>query len=188
TIGGTWEDRTGGSMPDAVFAPAGGTYVEALNTRRSDVGAAFQTLSINGVMWAVRGAWTSQRQRHEYGEITERDDHDTGFAELTVRRAVGGHTLVGGVAIERDRFQPIDVPRFAYTFTVPGVFVQDDVDLARWLAISASARLDQHSELGTFVSPRISGLVRHGAWSSRLSYGTGFFERTPLTEESEASG
>ena len=75
-----------------------------------------------------------------------------------------------------------------YTFTVPGVFVQDDVDVARWLAMSASARLDQHSEFGTFVSPRISGLVRHGPWSSRLSYGTGFFAPTPITEETEAAG
>src|SRR5438093_849405 len=106
TAGGTWEDRTGGSMPDTVFAPAGGAYIEALDTRRSDIGAAFQTLSGNGVMWSVRGSWTSQRQDHAYGEVTERDNHDTGFAELTVRRAVRGHTLVGGVAIERDRFQP----------------------------------------------------------------------------------
>ena len=101
---------------------------------------------------------------------------------------MGPHTLVGGVAVERDRFQPVDLPRFAYRFTVPGVFVQDDLDVARWLAISASARLDQHSEFGTFVSPRISGLMRHGPWSSRLSYGTGFFAPTPITEETEATG
>jgi outer membrane receptor for ferrienterochelin and colicins len=188
TAGGTWEDRTGGSMPGALLSPAGAPYPEALDTRRSDVGAAFQTLSANGVMWSARGSWTSQRQNHVYGEVTERDDHDTGFAELTVRRAIGRHTLVGGVAVERDRFQPIDLPRFASTFTVPGVFVQDDLDVARWLAISASARLDQHSEFGTFISPRISGLVRHGLWSSRLSYGTGFFAPTPLTEETEATG
>jgi len=188
TAGGTWEDRTGGSMPGKILAPAGGAYVEALETRRSDVGSAFQALSANGVMWSVRGSWTSQRQNHQYGEISERDDHDNGFAELTVRRAVGRHMLVGGVAIERDRFQPIDLPRFAYTFTVPGVFVQDDVDLARWLAVSGSARLDQHSQFGTFVSPRISGLLRHGVWSSRLSYGTGFFAPTPITEETEATG
>src|SRR5207244_12997280 len=80
------------------------------------------------------------------------------------------------------------LPRSAYTFTVPGIFVQDDLDVARWLAISASARLDQHSEFGTFVSPRISGLVRHGPWSSRVSYGTGFFAPTPITEETEATG
>src|SRR6202035_3092302 len=92
------------------------------------------------------------------------------------------------LAIERDRFQPIDLPRFAYTFTVPGVFVQDDLDVARWLAISASGRLDEHSEFGSFISPRISGLVRRGPWSSRLSYGTGFFAPTPITEETEATG
>jgi outer membrane receptor for ferrienterochelin and colicins len=188
TAGGTWEDRTGGSMPGTVLAPAGGAYVEALDTRRSDVGAALQTLSASGVMWSARGSWTSQRQSHQYGEVTERDDHDTGFAELTLRRAIGRHMLVGGLAIERDRFRPIDLPRFAYTFTVPGVFAQDDLDVARWLAISASARLDEHSEFGTFISPRISGLLRRGSWSSRVSFGTGFFAPTPITEETEATG
>src|SRR6266850_6306375 len=188
TAGATWEDRTGGTMPGTALSPAGGAYVEALGTRRSDVGAAFQALSANGVVWSARGSWTSQHQHHEYGETIERDDRDTGFAELTVRRAIGRQTLVGGLAIELDRFQPIDLPRFAHTFTVPGVFVQDDVDVARWLAISASARLDEHSEFGTFVSPRISGLVRRGPWSSRLSYGTGFFAPTPVTEETEATG
>ena len=121
TAGGTWEDRTGGSMPGTVLPPAGGAYVEALDTRRADAGAAFQTLSAGGVMWSARGSWTSQRQNHQYGDITERDDHDTGFAEVTVRRAIGRHTMVGGVAIERDRFQPIDLPRFSYAYTVPGV-------------------------------------------------------------------
>src|SRR6185369_10819555 len=97
-------------------------------------------------------------------------------------------TLVGGAAIERDRFQPIDTPQFAYTYTTPGVFVQDDVDVARWLALSASARLDHHSEFGTFLSPRISGLLRAGQWSSRVSVGQGFFAPTAITEETEAAG
>ena len=188
TVGATWEDRTGGSMPGAVLTTTGNPYVEALETRRADVGTAFQALAASGVVWSARASFTSQRQSHEYGEITERDDHRTGFAEVTARRGFGRHTLVGGLAFERDDFQPIDLPRFAHTFTVPGMFVQDDFDPARWLAVSASARLDQHSEFGTFVSPRISGLVRYGAWSSRLSYGTGFFAPTPLTEETEATG
>jgi outer membrane receptor for ferrienterochelin and colicins len=188
TVGGTWEDRTGGTMAGAILPAAGGSYVEALDTRRSDVGAAFQTLSGSGTMWSARGSWSLQHQDHQFGEVTERDDHKTGFAELTVRRAIATHTLVGGIAVERDSFQPTDVPRFAYTFTVPGVFVQDDVDVARWLAISASARLDRHSEFGAFLSPRIAGLVRRGPWSSRLSYGTGFFAPTPITEETEAAG
>jgi len=75
--------------------------IEALETRRSDIGAAFQTLSANGVMWSARGSWTSQRQNHQYGEITERDDHDTGFAELTVRRDRPAHP--GGRRGDRTR-------------------------------------------------------------------------------------
>ncbi len=187
TVGGTFENRTGGTMP-GMSLPADGPYIEALDTRRGDVGAAFQALSPNGLMWSARGSWSTQHQDHRFGEITERDNHETGFAELTVRRAIAHHTIVGGMAIDRDRFQPIDTPQFAYTYTTPGVFVQDDVDVTRWLALSASARVDHHSEFGTFLSPRISSLLREGQWSSRVSFGAGFFPPTPITEETEAAG
>ena len=105
-----------------------------------------------------------------------------------MRRAAGRHTWVVGAAVEHDRFRPLDVPRFAYTFTVPGIFAQDDVDVTPWLAVSTSGRLDVHSEFGTFVSPRVAALIRVGSWSSRLSFGTGFFAPTALTEETEAAG
>jgi outer membrane receptor for ferrienterochelin and colicins len=187
TVGGTWEDRTGGTMP-GMSLPAGEPYVEALDTRRTDAGGAFQALSASGLVWSARASWSMQHEDHQFGDVTERDDHDTGFAEVTVRRAIGHHTVVGGLAIEHDRFQPIDTPQFAYAYTTPGVFVQDDVDLARWAALSASARIDHHSEFGTFVSPRISALLRRGQWSTRLSFGTGFFPATPITEETEAAG
>jgi iron complex outermembrane receptor protein len=80
------------------------------------------------------------------------------------------------------------VPRFNYTFTTPGVFVQDDVAVAPWLSLSGSARLDRHSEYGTFVSPRVSALLRSGSWNSRVSFGTGFYGPSALTEETEAAG
>jgi iron complex outermembrane receptor protein len=187
TIGGTWEDRTGGTLPGQSL-PTDGPYVEALNTRRVDVGSAYQAVFSHGFVLGVRGSWSTQHQHHQFGETIERDTRDTGFGELTVRRAIAHHTLVGGVAVERDQFQPTDTPQFAYTYTTPGVFVQDDVDVARWIAVSASARLDHHSQFGTFLSPRISGLLRQGAWSSRVSYGTGFFAPSALTEETEAAG
>ena len=145
-------------------------------------------MTARGIVLTVRASATHQRQEHQFGELLERDTHDTVFGELALRRAVGVHTLIAGVAVEHDRFRPVDVPRFAYTFTVPGVFVQDDVDLAQWLSISAGARVDAHSEYGTFVSPRLSGLLRYGKWTSRLSYGIGFTGPTPLIEETEAAG
>jgi len=187
TVGGTFENRIGGTLPGTSPA-AVGVYQEALDTRRMDVGSSFQWISGNGTVWSARGSWSTQHQDHRFGEITERDDHDTGFAEVTARRAIGVHTIVGGVAVDRDGFTPTDTPQFAYTYTTPGIFVQDDVDVARWLAVSGSLRLDHHSEFGTFASPRVSALLRQGPWSTRLSYGTGFFAPSAITEETEAAG
>jgi iron complex outermembrane receptor protein len=95
---------------------------------------------------------------------------------------------VVGAAVERDAFDARDVPQFSYTFTVPGLFVQDDVDVKPWLSLSGSARLDAHSAYGTFLSPRLSALFRSGGWTARVSAGTGFFPTSPLTEETEAAG
>jgi outer membrane receptor for ferrienterochelin and colicins len=97
-------------------------------------------------------------------------------------------TWVAGVAFERSTLDPRDQPRFAYGYNVPGVFGQDDIEVQRWLTLSVSGRVDVHNVFGTFVSPRVSALVRGGAWTGRLSVGGGFFAPTALTEETEAAG
>ena len=182
TLGFTAEDRHGGG------SPLGVPYVEALNTRRIDGGLVGQVLFRQRYLLSMRIAAMEQRHDHQFGEIRERDRHRTEFGEVTLRATAGRNTLVGGVALERDVYRPIDVSRFAYAFTVPGAFLQDDVDISRWMSVSASGRLDDHNQYGTFFSPRVSALVRSGAWSSRLSFGAGFFGPSPLTEETEAAG
>jgi iron complex outermembrane receptor protein len=182
TAGFTAEDRTGGGIA------GGAPYQEALDTRRGDAGLVGHVLVHEEYLLSVRAAVMQQRHDHQFGEVRERDRHDTAFGEMTVRASAGRNTLVTGVAVERDGYRPRDVSRFAYTFTVPGVFVQDDVDVTKWMSVSASGRLDHHSEYGTFFSPRVSALLRSRAWTSRLSLGTGFFGSSPLTEDTEASG
>jgi len=182
TAGFTAENREGGGIP------AGVPYVEALNTRRADAGAVAQMLIRQRYLVSMRGAVMHQQHDHLFGDVRERDRHDTAFGEVTIRATAGRHTLVAGAALERDAYRPQDLPRFAYTFTVPGVFAQDDVELTKWLSLSVSGRVDRHSEYGTFVSPRVSALVRNGAWTSRVSIGSGFFGPSPLTEETEAAG
>lgn len=182
TAGLTAEDREGGG------APGGAAFRETLNTRRVDAGVVAQVLLRQRYLVSARGAVMGQRHDHQFGDVRERDRHETVFGEMTVRAPAGRHTLVAGAAIERDAYRPTDLPQFAYTFTVPGAFVQDDIDVAKWLSLSASGRVDRHSEYGTFFSPRLSALLRSGAWTSRVSVGTGFFGPSPLTEETEAAG
>jgi outer membrane receptor for ferrienterochelin and colicins len=188
TTGFTYEDRNGGT-PDAHVLPATGQpYVEALETRRYDAGAVGQFLIKGRYVMSARAAVTRQSHDHRFGEALERDRHETVFGELAVRGSAGRQIWVAGIAIERDSYTSRDVPRVDYTFSVPGAFVQYDVTITPSLSLSSSARVDVHSEYGTFFSPRVSALARGGGWTTRLSVGTGFFGPTPLTEETEAAG
>ena len=188
TVGTTVENRNGGTQPGSILPATGLPYRESLQTRRFDVGVLWQTLVGGRYVLTTRTTVARQWHDHQFGEVRERDRHSTDFAEVTLRGSSGAHTWVGGLALEQDAYNPTDVPRFGYTYTTPGVFIQDDIDIRPWLALSMSGRVDHHSEYGTFFSPRVSALLRSGEWSTRVSTGSGFFGPSPLTEETEAAG
>jgi iron complex outermembrane receptor protein len=188
TFGVTYEDREGGTPDGSVLPATGAPYVEALETQRYDAGAVGQFLLQSRYVVTIRAAVARQSRDHRFGEVRERDRRDTAFGEIAIRGASGRQTWVGGVAVERDAYTPRDVSRFAHAFLVPGAFGQYDYTLAPALSVSASGRLDAHSEYGIFFSPRVSILARTGRWTSRASAGTGFVASTPLTEETEAAG
>jgi len=188
TVGTTFEARHGGTMRGAVPSVINGPYVEGLDTLRMDAGITGQTLLRGRFVVTGRAAVVRQRHTHEFGETLERDRHHTTFAEVSIRASIGRQTWVAGAAVDREAYRPLDVPRFKYTFTVPGIFVQDEIDFGRAVALSASARIDHHSAYGTFFSPRVSLLLRKGEWTGRVSAGAGFFGPTVLVEETEAVG
>ncbi len=198
TAGFTAEDREGGTLPGR-SAPDGRAFAEGLTTRRADVGGLARwvvTDSANvlrGAILTVRGSAVEQRHRHQFGLAREEDRHRTWFGEAAIAVPRGRVSYVGGVALQQDLYRAHDVAGFDYTFTVPGLFGQVDLDPAPWMALSASARADAHSEYGTVVNPRLSVLVRRSqgvlaGWSSRLSVGTGEFAPSPFTETTEATG
>ena len=188
TAGFTYEDREGGTPSGSVLPATDTPYVEALETRRYDAGAFGQFLLRSQYVVTARAAVARQTHDHQFGEVLERDHHDTAFGEMAIRGTAGKQTWVGGIAVERDAYSPRDVPQFEYAFVVPGAFGQYDYTVGPAVSLSASGRIDFHSEYGTFFSPRVSVLARSGRWTSRASVGTGFFASTPLTEETEAAG
>jgi len=188
TGGFTYENRDGGTIRGAVLPATGMPYTEALNTRRYDLGGNLQYVVRQHYVVTARFAASLQDHDHRFGDIRERDRHELLFGELTARGTLHRNTWVVGVAAQRDVYLPRDVPQFTYRYTTPGVFLQDDFEIAKWLSVSASARADFQSQYGTFFSPRVSALIRWHGWTSRLSAGQGFFAPTPLTEETEAAG
>ena len=187
-VGGTAEDRRGGTMPGR-RAPDSRAFAEELGTRRVDGGIVARVLTGGGRLFATRASVTGQNHTHTFGSVIERDSHRTMFGEATLTGTTGRQTWVGGAALERDTYDARDVTRFNYAYTVPGIFVQDEFAAARWLTVSGSARLDRHSEFGTFISPRLSALLRPDErWTIRASGGRGYFAPTPFTEDTEATG
>ncbi|BCS34805.2 ligand-gated channel protein [Luteitalea sp. TBR-22] len=181
------EDRQAGTIGSAV-APDGSPFAERLDSRRADVGGAWRRV-LGARVLSLRGSWARNGQDRRFGEVRERGTRETAFGEVALTGIRGRQSWVVGGALQQDRYAPRDVRRAAYRFTVPAVFVQDQVDMGPRASLSASARLDAHSEYGALFSPRVSLLLRPSpAWTTRVSAGGGAFAPTPFTEETDETG
>ena len=169
--------------------PDGAPHPEGLDTRQLDGGLVGRFLTSGGRVVSVRGSAVSQRHDREFGAVLERDRSSTLFGEASLTGTSGKHTWVAGGAIQHDTFKALDVPRFDYAYTIPAIFGQDDYAITPKITASASARVDVHSEFGTFISPRLSMLIRPARdWTTRVSAGQGHFAPTPFSEETDATG
>jgi outer membrane receptor for ferrienterochelin and colicins len=188
TAGFTGEHRTGGTVPGATD-PVGAAFPERLRTRRLDIGGVMRLLPGATNILNARASASLQRHRHTFGVVLENDEHLTWFGEIAHTWSRATQTWVLGAALQQERYTARDVAGFDFTFTTPGLFAQTTLEPARWMAFTASTRVDRHSEYGTIASPRVSMLVRPGEqWHLRASVGGGYFAPTPFTEETEVVG
>jgi hypothetical protein len=130
--------RPSSALSRFVLPPAGVPYVEALNTRRYDVGAVGQTLLASRCVLVGRVTLARQRHDHQFEEVLEHDRHDSAFGEVTIRGTAQRNTWVG-VAVQRDAYRARELSQFGYTFRIPGIFIQDDFEAAKWWSLSVSA-------------------------------------------------
>ena len=188
TAGVTREDREGGTVGGAV-APDGRVYAENLTTTRIDVGSVGRFPVGTGLLLSVRGSLTHQRHLHRFGQVPEPDRHGTQFGEAALSRTTARNVWVLGLSLQGEQYRAKTLPAFDYSYVVPSLFVHDELTISDRLSVAVSARLDHHSEYGTFVHPRISALMRMGrSWTARTSFGTGFYGPTPFTEDTEVTG
>lgn len=187
TVGMMTEQRRGGTLPGRTV-PDGSPFPQDQDTRRFDAGLIGE-MPLNAVLSAhVRASAMVQDHEHRFGTIVEDDRHETTFLEISLSGDLAGTDWVAGLAWQSDVFESDTFPVFDYTYEVPGVFAQVERDLSEDISVSASGRLDMHSEFGTQFSPRLSVLYRPGDFTIRGSWGRGFFAPTPFVEEIEAAG
>lgn len=187
TAGAMTERRRGGTLPGR-RVPDGAFFPQAQDTDRFDAGLVAQIPAGDIGTAHFRASGMTQKHRHVFGDVEERDRHTTFFVEASLAGNGGETSWVGGLAYQRDGFRSRTFSRFDYTYDVPGVFGQVEQQITPRLTLAGSARLDFHDEYGTRFSPRMSLLFRPGPWTIRASGGRGFFAPTPFVEEIEAAG
>ena len=187
TIGFMTEQREGGTLPGRTV-PDGTEFSQDQDTTRFDGGFIAEIPVSETSTASVRGSITVQDHDKRFGLLIEEDRHESFFAEKSMKGGEGKTNWVAGIAFQSEVFESDTFPAFDYQYNVPGVFGQIEHDVTEDLSLSASARVDDHSEFGTQFSPRISALYKTGEWTIRSSYGRGFFAPTPFVEDIEAAG
>ncbi|MBL8264729.1 TonB-dependent receptor plug domain-containing protein [Steroidobacter sp.] len=187
TVGFVDEDRYGGTMPRRTLAD-GSAFRDSLQTRRIDGGMTMH-FNITGDH-ALDTRWSATRLERERDFAAQRveDRQTTAFAEGTLSGHSQGHKWLAGLAVQYEQLRSVDAPDAQFRYVVPAIFAQDEFSPSDLLTLSASARIDDHNEYGTFFSPRLSALLRpQPDWTVRASIGSGFAAPTPVMEEIEAT-
>jgi iron complex outermembrane receptor protein len=187
TLGAMTEQRTGGTLPGRTVAD-GRPFVQSQRTRRFDAAFTAEIPLNDAVKVQLRASAENQHDDHRFGDGIEDYRHATYFAEASISARTGKASLLGGLAVQADRFRSPQFPALGYSYSVPGLFAQAEQELADNLILAASARVDAHNEYGTHFSPRLSLLYRPGPWIFRASAGRGFYAPTPFVEEIEEAG
>ena len=188
TVGATVEERSGGTLAGRL-APDGLPWRESTGTRRFDAGLVGRLTVGSSSFLAVRGSGMSQAHDHQFGPAAENDRHLTGFLEAALVRQGELVTWVAGAAWQVDQYRSTQVERFNFDHSIPALFGQLELDPARFVGLAASARLDHHNRYGTFLSPRLSIVLRpREGWTLRASGGSGYFGPSALVEATEVTG
>lgn len=183
TSGFTAEGRTGGGL-----VPPGVSLAEERTTRRADVGGVGRVVLGGPWLLTLRASATGEWWRQRFGNAEERDRKTALFGEAAFGLTRGANGVILGTAVQRDALSTQGAA-VGYGFNSLGLFAQDTWTPSKWFGMTASGRLDMHNEYGTFVSPRLSLLLRpSAAWNVRLSAGGGEYAPTPLVEEAEEIG
>ena len=154
---------------------------------RWDVGNVSQ-IRLGETRLAFRASVMGDDEAHRWGVVTDQDHHGTGFGELTLSGSFPSQVWTLGSAIQEDNYRSRNFSDFNYQYTVPALFAQDEYSPADWLDLAASVRTDFHNVFGTFVSPRLSGLVHADEWTFRATAGEGVYAPTPFTEDVADTG
>lgn len=189
------EDRWGGEMDwKPIFRGGDQIYGESIRTDRWEFFGNYQ-LPVKEQLNFQFSA-NGHKQNSYYGDVFYGADQRIGFGQLTWNKQLGKNQLLAGAAYRLTYYddntpataESIGVGNSPFVTHLPGVFVQNELKLAKTQSLLAGIRYDYNSIHGSIWSPRlnykISSEDKSLIW--RTSIGNGFRVANVFTEDHAA--
>ncbi len=182
-----YEDRWGGELQwTPEFRGGDEIYGESIYTRRWEILGKYQ-LPVKE-KFLLSFSYNDHSQNSVYGNIPYLADQRIGFAQLTWDKKVGSHDLLLGSALRYNFYNDNTTATVsADEVTIPSLFVQDEIQLAKKHSLLFGLRYDYDKRHGSIYTPRTAY-----RWKMtdndifRLNAGTGFRVVNLFTEEHAA--
>ena len=190
------EDRWGGDIKwTKAFRGGDSIYGESIYTKRWEFLGNYRLPTKENMLLAF--SYNNHNQNSRYGTTIYNANQQIAFAQLTCDKTINQHDLLLGAAT-RYTFYDDNTPATATTDSInsknqpdkiwlPGLFIQDEIKLAKNHKLLLGLRYDYNSRNGNIYTPRIAY-----KWSInekniiRLNAGTGFRVVNLFTEDHAA--
>lgn len=190
-----WEDRWGGELDwTPEFRGGDQIYGESITTRRWELIGQYQLPTTENLMLSF--SFNEHYQNSVYGDVSYIGDQKIAFTQLTWDPVFGKHDLLVGSAL-RYTYYDDNTPATGGEITdpnndpdviwLPGIFIQDEIQLDRAHKLLLGMRYDHNNNHGNIFTPRLAY-----KWSItendilRINAGTGFRVVNLFTEDHAA--
>ncbi len=191
-----YEDRWGGDMLwDKRFRGGDSIYGESIYTKRYELLGNYQLPTKEKLMLSF--SFNSHNQDSRYGTTSYIAQQNIGFTQLTWDKTIGKNDLLFGVAV-RYTYYDDNTPATATADSIfqknkpqktwlPGIFLQDEITLAKNQKLLLGVRYDNNSVHGNIFTPRVAYKISINDKNIiRLNAGTGFRVVNLFTEDHAA--
>lgn len=182
-----FEDRWGGEMNwNKEFRGGDSIYGESIYTRRIELIGLYEFPTIEKFMLSV--SMSNHEQDSRYGRVAFDAIQQIYFAQLTWDKKVRKHDLLAGAALRQTYYDDNTVATTqASSILLPGVFVQDELELNEAHKLLFGFRMDWSSSHGLIPTPRMGYKWKISPRSIlRINGGTGFRNVNVFAEEHAA--
>ncbi|HNP24154.1 MAG TPA: TonB-dependent receptor [Panacibacter sp.] len=185
---GSFENRAGGDMIAIEDRHnASHPYYEANQLNRNTLTLIAENRFNTKVSSTLKASYSAFKREETTNSYFFSGTQKNFYSEASLLLRQGHHSVVAGVNLTADDFQPSDVtpaPVGSFSNTTAGVFVQDTWNMFSQTKLETGIRFDHHTDYGNFVLPRVAVFHHFNEhWGSRLGFGMGYKTPNPLTPQ-----